>query len=294
MWRWSRRPLVAAVGCALAIGIFAPAATAAPVEHVNNSANSGAGSLREAMTNVDAGGEIVFDLATADPVLLSQIQIDRNVTISGLGAGTTKITGASNDRVFQLAVAATVTIRDLEITGGNAPDGVTGPPGTGDGSLGAWGGAILSTFAGSSLTLRRTLIDGNSAGAGGSGAEGQGDPDCGSGAAGGSGGGISTAGALEVEDSEISGNHAGSGGGGGGLCTQGGQGAPGGDGGGIYALGTVTITDTTISGNFAGDGGSGSAGSTPGNGGDGGDGGGLRYGGGDVPTLTNVTIASNE
>jgi hypothetical protein len=285
-----------AASCALALAVFAPAASAGPLEHVSNSNDTGAGSLRQAMTAVDPGGEIVFDSPTDDPGLLDQIMIDKDMTITGLGAGTTTISGASNHRVFELAAGVSVMIRDLEITGGNAPDGVDGPTPGADGTAGESGGAILNTHTNSSLTLRRTRIDGNSAGRGGAGTNGDGSSGGGSGAIGGSGGAISSAGTLVVEDSEISNDQAGSGGPGGdqGAIPVIGSGAAGGSGGGIAATGPVSISDSTFSGNTAGSGGHGGAGSTAGSGGAGGDGGALRFGGGGALALVNVTMTLNE
>lgn len=296
MWRRSRGTLVAAAGCALALGVFASAASADPVEHVINSTDADPGSLRAAMIAVDPGGEIVFDGPAVDPTLHSEIMINKNVTITGLGAATTRISGSSNDRVFELAAGVTVTIRDLEITGGNAPDGVDGPNPGNSGTPGESGGAILNSHLVSSLSLRRTLIDGNTAGRGGAGADGQASGTGGAGASGGSGGAISSAGTLVVEDSEISNNQAGTGGAGGagGSLPTPGNGAAGGSGGGIATTGTVSISDSTFSGNSAGNGGPGGAGSTSGSGGAGGDGGAMRHGDGDPLLLVNVTMTSNQ
>src|SRR3954469_22290070 len=167
-----KRLLMLVAGCATALGIFAPAASADPVTYVLNSDNVGIGSLRDAIAAVEPGGEVVFDAPNADPVLTGQILISKDLTITGLGEGTTAISGGANNRVFELGAGVSVTIRDLEIAGGNAPDGATGAtPGAG-GVAGQSGGAILNTNTDSSLTLTRTRIDGNSAGAGGNGGDG--------------------------------------------------------------------------------------------------------------------------
>src|SRR4051794_22047241 len=184
-----RRLLLPVVGCALALGFFAPAASAAPVTYVLNSDNVGLGSLRDAIAAVDSGGEVLFNNPDADPVLTGQILINKDVTITGLGAGTTTISGGSQNRVFELAAGVTVTVRDLEITGGNAPDGATGAIPGASGVPGEPGGAILNTNSNSSLTLTRTRIDGNSAGAGGDGGGGGAAPHRRRGGPGGGGGG---------------------------------------------------------------------------------------------------------
>jgi hypothetical protein len=289
--------LLPVAGCALALGIFAPAASADPVTYVLNSDNLGIGSLRDAMAAVDPGGEVVFDNPDADPVLTGQILISKDVTITGLGAGTSTISGGSQNRVFELATGVTVTIRDLEITAGNAPDGATGATPGASGVAGEPGGAILNTNSNSSLTLTRTRVDGNSAGAGGNGGDGDMDDNGGAGADGGDGGAIFSDGTLVVQDSEISDNQAGAAGApgaNGGFGTTGPNGPTGANGGGIAASGNVTVSGSTISDNSAGDGGSGQSNSHSGDGGDGGNGGGLQYGGGGALTLTNSTITGNE
>jgi hypothetical protein len=290
-----RGMLVAVVGCALALGAFVPAAVAAPTEHVTNSLDDGnPGSLRYAVANVDLGGNIVFDSAAAQPALSTQIPITKSMTITGLGGGTTTISGSATSRVFNLAPGITVTIQDLAITGGNAPDGINGTNPGDSGGPGEPGGAILNTHADTSLTLTRTRIHGNNAGTGGTAPDGDMTHSGGPGGAGGAGGAIWSIGTVTIQDSEISGNHAGSGGASGtsGGPAVGAAGAAGGNGGAIDASGNVTVSNSTIDGNLAGDGSAGQGGSTCGAGGNGGNGGGLRDDGGTL-TLTNVTIQGN-
>lgn len=61
---------------------------AAPVEIVNNTNDSGVDSLRQAITDVDIGGEIIFDLPGSGPdtiFISSPLEIDKSMTISGPG-----------------------------------------------------------------------------------------------------------------------------------------------------------------------------------------------------------------
>ncbi len=281
--------------CAVVLAVLATPAAAVPVAHVNSSADTGPGTLRQAVVDVDDGGTIVFDFAFADPGLSSQIFIDRNVTIAGLGAGVTKISGSGAGRLFEIDTSTDVDFRDLEITGGRAPAGSDAAPNTGDpGGAGGSGGGILNLFASSSITLERVLMHDNTAGKGGLGAEGAGGG--GRGGDGGFGGAILSAGPLTIEDSEIYENYAGWGGEGGHSVGSGpgGLGGGGGGGGGIAAGDSLTISNSLIQNNISGHGrmAGGSTSSTSQPGGTGGYGGGIYVFGGEM-TLVNVTVTGN-
>ena len=201
-------------------------------------------------------------------------------------------------------------------TGGAGATGANGAAGGngvgGNGGFGGDGGGIETGFGafGTSLTVVRTVVSGNSAGAGGSGGIGRGGDGgrattgsggiAGSGTGGvsgmgGAGGGLSQdlVGTLTVEQSTISANSAGAGGtagagiggrggaSGGDFAGPGGPGVgggarPGGASGGISAGGDATLTDDLLVGNVSGDGGTGGRGAGGAGGGDsgiGGDGG---------------------
>ena len=206
-----------------------------------------------------------------------------NLTLVGAG-GTATVIDASglDDRALSIASRANVTVSKLAIHGGQAPSGSTGTQGTGGvacapggaGSAGANGGGILNA---GTLTLRDTVVDGNTAGTGGAGGAGgaQTTPSgCsgGTGGPGGSGGGIYNASRLTLIDSTVRANAAGPGGPGGaggsssGAAGSGGSGGSGGLGGALYNQGMLTATGSFVSGNRAGGGGGGGPGQTGGTG----------------------------
>jgi hypothetical protein len=61
---------------------------AAPLETVTNTNDAGAGSLRQAIADVDPGGEIIFNIPGAGPHTIftsSPLEIDKALTIKGPG-----------------------------------------------------------------------------------------------------------------------------------------------------------------------------------------------------------------
>ena len=78
---------------------------AAAVETVTNTNNAGAGSLRQAIANVDSGGTVNFNIAGPGPhtiTLASQITIDESMTITGPGADVITIDAQMMGRIFNL------------------------------------------------------------------------------------------------------------------------------------------------------------------------------------------------
>lgn len=199
-------------------------------------------SLREAVraANGGSGGETIsipaghYRLTIAGPgedaAATGDLDLTKNVTITGSGARATVIDAGGGDRVFAVRAGVTASISDVTITGGFV-----------DGN----GGGIASA---GSLTLVRDTVAGNHALL----------------ASSGNGGGVDSAGTLTLAETEISGNGAHNGGGinfGGTLSltnstvsgnTAGGPGSNG-DGGGISgsAGATLTATGATIVGNSA-------------------------------------------
>jgi hypothetical protein len=101
---------------------------------VANNLDSGAGSLRQAITDACAGSTITFNMATVtSPISLTsaELLINKNLTITGPGATTLTIERSSAPatpqfRIFHVTFG-TVSISGLTITNGRAPDGqVTG------------------------------------------------------------------------------------------------------------------------------------------------------------------------
>jgi CSLREA domain-containing protein len=238
-------------------------------------------SLREAIqaANIDsiyggcAAGEAVSDTISLpagtytltitgtneDLNAAGDLDISGGLSIIGQETGAI-IDAAGIDRVLDTLGGSSVTLENLTITGGHAPDG--------DGSV-ADGGGIRSA---GSLTLTDVTISGNQAGKGAGGAA--------TGASGGFGGGIySSYASLSILDSIITDNNAGAG-------EDGKEHGFGGEGGGIYIDGgTNTITGSTISNNLAGD--AGASASTA----IGGSGGGIHARG--ALTITASTISGN-
>ena len=179
---------------------------------VTSLADSGVGSLREALQSANATGAtdaIVFDEALAGTINLGiangALQITSPVSIQGPGSGSMTVdanaTSSDKFRVFEISDAANdVSITGLTLTGGMVDDG---------------GGGILFRSA-DTLTLVDTVVTGNQAS---------------------NGGGIYSEyeGSVVLQSSSVSGNTAESA-----------------KGGGIHAVdGDVTLTDSTISGNYS-------------------------------------------
>ncbi len=259
---------------------------------VTTNADSGAGSLRQAMLDANAGDRIVFaaSLAGGDTITLSSMlpMIDKDLTITGENNPNLVIDGANAYRPF-FVHQGTVTIADLTIQNGlvqggdgggsgGAGDG-GGEGGSGGGGLGA--GAAIFVDAAGDVTLDGVSFDGNSAVGGDGGAVG------GNGYGGGGGGGFhGDGGGATSSGAGGGGGFAGAGGsatsnagaGGGGLLVNGGSttNSTGGVGGGTEggAGGDVFLNGQ----NGAEFGGGGGAGANS-NGGDGGDFGGGGGGG---------------
>ena len=268
------------VSCTLtaALILWSTGADGADIVVTSNS-NSGAGSLRQAILDAEAGDRIFFDSALAgQTITLTEMLplIDEDLTIDGSGAPELQIDGGGTNRVF-FVQSGTVQISTLQITGASAEGGdgagsALGGIGGGGGGLGA-GGAVF-VDSGATVTLSNIDIENSSAvggdgglfdsaGTGGAGGGGGLGGDGGSGGDGGGGGG---------------GGLGGVGGTGGDLGGGGGGGISGSDGDGSGGDGFSEDGDPTVGG------GGGGAASSPGGEGAGtaGDGGtsGVAAGGG--------------
>ena len=229
-----------------------------------NTNDAGAGSLRQAIIDVMPGGTIVVPSGSY-MVASGELAISKSLTISGAGAASTIISNVGSSRVFHTSGSGnTVAISGVTIRLGHPPT-----------AMGAVsGGGVLNDAA--KLTLSGDVIADNVADADAAGTGGNGGVADGGGVYNGSGG------TLEVEDSEITDNHATAVGApnksggiaeGGGIesggtqtiegstfgdntaDTHGGAGANGGisDGGGIFvdAIGPTSLSASTFSGNVA-------------------------------------------
>ena len=152
---------------------------------VENSNDSGMGSLRQTIANATAGDTIEFDMSlnhVTSPITLTsgELGITKNLTIEGPGAASLTISGNNSSRIFDVSTGVTATISGLTMTAGAS----------------ATGGAILN--AGTLKVADDVFYDNSIAGAGISGA----------------GGAIyNSTGSLSVTGSTFNGNGAISGGG---------------------------------------------------------------------------------
>ena len=225
----------AAGGAVLSLGaaLVGPVAPADAAEFsVTTAADSGAGSLRQAIAdaNAAAGADtITFAPGLGAITLASEIVIDDPLEITGPAT----VSGGDATRIFNINGAEAVTITGLTLQNGSATDG----------------GAVLSN--GTQLTVQQTTIANSEATSG-------------------TGGGLKVNGTdlIEIVDSTITGNTASSEGGGAYFHTDDEQliisgstfsGNTAGSGGGGFAsthIYDVSIDTTTVSGNTAdGDGG---------------------------------------
>jgi hypothetical protein len=196
-------------------GVKADDCTTNPI--VTTNADSGAGSLRQAIADACPGSTITFAKTVVSPITLaSELSIDENLTIQGPGASSLTISGNNSVRVFNIGSvtpAIDVTLSGLTLSNGKAP--VVGGQ--------AVGGCIFNNST-STLTITSVTVSNSTA---------QGVFAMG-------GGGIlnNNTGTLDITNSTISGNSSSDGFGGGILNNA----------------GTVNITNSNIVGNSAGDG----------------------------------------
>ena len=254
---------------------------------VTTLADSGAGSLRAAITQANAdnasdtiqfqsglGGDIQLSTVGDTTFGPSALGVTGAVVIQGPQAGQgitiSLASGAATMRLFAVESAGNLTLQNLTLSGGIAEGGAGGSGGRGGGGGGAGlGGAI---FNDGTLTVEDSTFVSNQAigGAGGSGGIANLDfGGSGGGGLGGDGSSGSTAGPGGAGGGP-------SGGAGGSADAAGGDGGFGGGGGGGPAQSINTQTQIAGNGGFGGGGGARGFGSGPG--GDGGFGGGGGYG----------------
>jgi hypothetical protein len=247
--------------------VCAPAA--AQTYHVTDGGNAGAGTLRQVLSEATEPGDVVeIDASVPQVVLTAQIEIEQDAKIVGQGPGFSEIAATGTTRLFQIGTGNNdidVTIEEVRLAGGRAPNGVNGAPQSGmfqaePGSPGEDGGAIRNRGR---LILRAVTLDSNEAGDGGQGggAEAAFPLAPGKGGNGGRGGAIANEGTLTLIDSTVTGNAAGIAGAAGASATTAviAQNGTSGGGGGIWNAGTLSVTGTTFIGNMAADGQTGSS-----------------------------------
>ena len=210
-------------------------------------ADSGAGSLRQALADANSGDTIQFAPALNGQTITltsAELVIDKNITISGPGPSQLTVRRSMADgtpvfRIFHVTPGHIVTIEGLTITGGFSffePGGgvfndqatltVNNCDVSGNFS-GVSGGGLYSSGASARLTIVNSDVSGNSANGMAVGG-------------GGSGGGISSDGTLTITNSIVGGN----------SVTN--QPPYPGSAGGIFSGGTAEISNSTIGGNAGG------------------------------------------
>src|SRR5258708_6098704 len=233
-----------------------------PAATVTSTADTGPGSLRNAIATAVPGDTITFAITGAITLTNGELLIAKNLTISGPGAANLTVQrstagGVPDFRIFNIT-AGVVAISGLTVSNGRE----------------AVGGGINTT---TTLSLNDCVIVGNSASASGGGINNsstltlsncviQGNSVIGVAGAPSSGGGIYSDGTLTALMSSISSNSVAGGSGTNGL------------GGGLYNNGTMALTNSTVNGNLA-------------TGGADGDGGGIFNGG--TLTIATTTVGSN-
>jgi hypothetical protein len=194
---------------------------------VTTLADSGPGSLREALAEADPGATILFKVTGT--IFLTSGELPVTTSVQILGPGSDKLIvdqQTTESRVFEVSSNVVVTISDLTITGGNRS------------FCADCAGGGIRNFG--DLTLIRCVITGNISQL--------------------AGGGIASRGPLMLMQCSVSNNFGG--GGGGGIATgelimdsctinSNRVGEPGGAPGGGISAGTAFLTNCTISGNIA-------------------------------------------
>ncbi|TWT89211.1 autotransporter outer membrane beta-barrel domain-containing protein [Neorhodopirellula pilleata] len=241
----------------LALGLLTPSlsfwkssSAHADVFVVTNTAGIGAGSLNQAIADLNAAGAgshtINFDNGLGSITLTEDLPMilgtGQTVTINGAG---NTIDGGTNHRLFFIA-DGTVTIENITLKDGKA-DGGDGGDGAGGGGGGAGAGGGLFVNSGAVVTIQGVTLTGNSAegGAGGAATAAQG---------GGGGGGFGGNGGSSLNSSDVAGGAGGGGwGGDGGDVASGKEG--GGGGGGLIGEGGIANGTAGATGGGFSDGG---------------------------------------
>lgn len=299
---------------AVSVGLllFGPNGAAAATLTVTNTADSGAGSLRQAILDAASGDTINFSLPANSTITLTSVElaVNKSLTITGPGADMLTVQrstagGTPSFRILHFSGVSDITISGLTISNGST--GIS----DGGGMLNDSGGTVNitdctlssnSTTSGNggclsntgTMTVANTTFTANSSTSGDGGAiDNEGNLDVtdsiviGNSSTTGDGGGVSNNGSMTLTGCDVSDNQATDGGNGAGLfnfgpvtitgCTFGNNVATGGgNGGGLFDNDVSTSTDTTFIGN-----------STVG----GGNGGGVY--GTDTTILNNSTIRDN-
>ncbi|MGE5343161.1 MAG: choice-of-anchor Q domain-containing protein [Candidatus Omnitrophota bacterium] len=118
---------------------------------VSNTNDSGAGSLRQAISDTTAGDTIDFSVTGTITLSSSELSISKNLTITGPGADTLAISGGNSVRVFNIS-GGTVSVSGLTIKNGSVTS-------TGGGN--SYGAGLYIT--GGTVTIDSCIIGWNKA-----------------------------------------------------------------------------------------------------------------------------------
>ncbi|MEM7801142.1 MAG: right-handed parallel beta-helix repeat-containing protein, partial [Chloroflexota bacterium] len=244
---------------------------------VTNTADSGVGSLRQALEDVCHSGIVDFDLTYPATVTLtsSELKITKSLSLNGPGVENLTVSGDDSFRVFNIRTAMTdvVTITSMTIANGNAITNGGGILLEGDGALNVQQATLInnysdenggSMFNNGQLTVANSVITSSRAAIDGGGVYNSGratidDTTIAFNVVDDDGGGIYTSGQMTVTGTTINSNNAG-GDDGGGIHNSGEAiientaivlNEVNDDGGGIYTTGQITVTNTTIGSNDA-------------------------------------------
>jgi hypothetical protein len=126
---------------------------------VTNNANTGPGSLRQAIADICWGGTISFGGGVTSPIVLaSELSVAKLVTIQGPGANSLAISGNDQVRIFNVTANGNMTVSGLTLTNGRRPFSSQSPDS---------GGAILNVGV---INLNNTVMSNNAASGGSGGA----------------------------------------------------------------------------------------------------------------------------
>lgn len=158
-------------GLAIALLAFASAPSLAATIVVTSSANTGAGSLRQAIANANAGDTITFNLPLPATIPVSPtLTIGKNLTLQGPGRDSLTLDGGNTSSILLVSSGVTASISGMTLANGSDSD-ANGPAldnaGTTTLSNCAIRNGIGTVFGGifnnADLTVRDCVFSGNSA-----------------------------------------------------------------------------------------------------------------------------------
>lgn len=202
---------------------------------VTSRADSGPGTLREAVAVSDDGDEIRFDIDGLIALTTGELTVTNDLSVTGPGADRLAISGSNTSRVFRVTEHGTLAISGLTVRDGRAPDGAAGGRNQGP-EVGGGGGAIRSAGR---LTLSDCALISNRGGRGGNGYT--------YGGGGGQGGALLNTGTAALQNCRLEQNVAGESG----TASFGASGT-GGHGGAIHNEGILSVVGCTFAHNAAG------------------------------------------